>query len=90
MIFSIVKLEGGLGTTYLFEEAKVGTEIKFKKPAGVFTLPADVSDKNLVFICTGTGVAPFRSMVFDLLKKEGHVFITEVYVSARDKNAKMV
>lgn len=68
--FSIVKLEGGLGTTYLFEEAKVGTEIKFKKPAGVFTLPVDVSDKNLVFICTGTGVAPFRSMIFDLLKNE--------------------
>ncbi len=68
--FSIVKLEGGLGTTYLFEEAEVGTEIKFKKPAGVFTLPADVSDKHLVFICTGTGVAPFRSMIFDLLNKE--------------------
>jgi len=68
--FSIVKLEGGLGTSYLFEEAKVGTEIKFKKPAGVFTLPADVSDKKLVFICTGTGVAPFRSMIFDLLKNE--------------------
>lgn len=68
--FSIVKLEGGLGSTYLFEEAEVGTEIKFKKPVGVFTLPADVSDKNLVFICTGTGVAPFRSMIFDLLNKE--------------------
>ncbi len=68
--FSIVKLEGGLGTTYLFEEAEVGTEIKFKKPAGVFTLPADVSDKNLVFICTGTGVAPFRAMIFDLLNNE--------------------
>jgi len=68
--FSIVKLEGGLGTTYLFDEAEVGTEIKFKEPAGVFTLPADVSDKNLVFICTGTGVAPFRAMIFDLLNKE--------------------
>jgi ferredoxin-NADP reductase len=68
--FSIVKLDGGLGTTYLFEEAKVGTEIKFKKPAGVFTLPADVSDENLVFICTGTGVAPFRAMVFDLLQQK--------------------
>jgi len=68
--FSIVKLEGGLGTTYLFDKANVGTEVKFKKPAGVFTLPTDVSDKDLVFICTGTGVAPFRSMIFDLLKNE--------------------
>lgn len=68
--FSVVKLPGGLGTTYLFDEAKVGTEITFKGPAGVFYLPEDVSNKHLVFICTGTGVAPFRSMIFDLINKQ--------------------
>lgn len=68
--FSIVKLEGGAGTKYLFEETKIGTELKFKKPAGIFTLPSDVSDKELVFVCTGTGVAPFRAMIFDVLKQK--------------------
>ena len=68
--FSIVHLEGGLGTTYLFEDVKIGDTIKFKQPAGVFTLPADVSGKDLVFICTGTGIAPFRSMIFDLINNQ--------------------
>ncbi len=60
--FCIGKLEGGLGTTYLFEEAKVGTVLKFKGPDGSFCLPEQL-DNDLVMICTGTGVAPFRSML---------------------------
>jgi ferredoxin-NADP reductase len=58
----IVLLEGGLGTTYLFNEVKVGTEIPFRGAQGVFTLP-DTIEKDLFLICTGTGIAPFRSMV---------------------------
>ncbi|HWB27452.1 MAG TPA: FAD-dependent oxidoreductase [Chitinophagaceae bacterium] len=57
----IVLLEGGLGTTYLFNEVKEGAEIPVRGPQGVFTLPEDL-DKDLFFICTGTGIAPFRSM----------------------------
>ncbi|MBI1342923.1 MAG: oxidoreductase [Terrimonas sp.] len=58
----IVKLEGGLGTSYLFENGKVGLELTFRGPQGVFTLP-DKIEEDLFFICTGTGIAPFRSMV---------------------------
>lgn len=61
----VVKLEGGLGTTYLFESVAVGSEITYKKPAGVFTLKKPI-DRDLVMICTGTGVAPFRSMIHDI------------------------
>ena len=35
-------------------------------------------------------MATDKTKKIDLLKKEGKVFITEVYVSTRDKNAKMV
>ncbi|MEO1436197.1 MAG: FAD-binding oxidoreductase [Bacteroidota bacterium] len=63
--FSIVHLEGGLASKYLFNEVKEGTSIRFKGPTGVFTLPEAIN-KDLVFICTGTGVAPFRSMILDL------------------------
>ncbi len=66
--FIIVRLEKGLATTYLFEEAKIGTPLKFKPPAGVFTLPP-VLDKDLVFVCTGTGVAPFRSMILNIYRE---------------------
>lgn len=58
----IVLLEGGLGTTYLFNEIKVGSTITLRGPVGVFTLP-ETLDKDLYLICTGTGIAPFRSMV---------------------------
>jgi ferredoxin-NADP reductase len=60
--FCIVRLEGGAGTSYLFEKADLGTTLKFKGPDGGFVLPNDLS-KKLVMICTGTGVAPFRSML---------------------------
>ena len=58
----IVLLEGGLGTTYLFNEIKEGSTLTLRGPVGVFTLP-ETLDKDLYLICTGTGIAPFRSMV---------------------------
>lgn len=89
---SIVYLEGGRASQYFFEEVKIGTEVKFKKPDGNFCLPDEIVT-DLVFICTGTGVAPFRSMlqtiqqgkikhknihlVFGTRKKEGILYRNE-------------
>ena len=58
----IVLLESGAGTPYLFREIHVGSELTFRGPQGVFTLPENI-EKDLFFICTGTGIAPFRSML---------------------------
>ncbi|HEX6335180.1 MAG TPA: FAD-dependent oxidoreductase [Flavisolibacter sp.] len=58
----IVLLEKGAGSSYLFNEVQVGSELTFRGPQGVFTLP-DPIDTDLYFICTGTGIAPFRSML---------------------------
>lgn len=66
--FCIVLLEGGAGSTYFFEEVKIGTPIRFKAPAGMFVLPEKI-EKDMVMICTGTGIAPFRSMIWDLYNK---------------------
>ncbi len=57
----IVLVEGGLGTRYLFNEVSVGSELILRGPQGVFVLPP-VIEKDLYFICTGTGIAPFRAM----------------------------
>lgn len=57
----IVLLEGGLGTHYLFNECSIGSQLTLRGPLGVFTLPP-VLDRDIFLICTGTGVAPFRSM----------------------------
>lgn len=58
----IVLLEGGAGTTYLFNHVEVGSELMLRGPVGVFTLPEPL-DKDFYMICTGTGIAPFRSML---------------------------
>ncbi|HEX7457842.1 MAG TPA: FAD-dependent oxidoreductase, partial [Ginsengibacter sp.] len=50
------------GTNYLFNEVNVGSELTIRGPQGVFTLPENI-EKDLFFICTGTGIAPFRSML---------------------------
>jgi ferredoxin-NADP reductase len=58
----IVLDKNGIGTPYLFDEVFVGTEFQFRGPQGVFSLKEPI-DKDLVLICTGTGIAPFRSML---------------------------
>jgi ferredoxin-NADP reductase len=65
----IVHLEGGLGTTYLFNEVAVGSTLLMRGPQGVFVLPKPITT-DLYFICTGTGVAPFRSMLMDIHQKK--------------------
>lgn len=59
----IVLLNGGAGTTYLFNHIMEGSTLILRGPVGVFTLPEHIVDKDLYLICTGTGIAPFRSMV---------------------------
>ena len=70
----IVQLAGGRGTKFLFEEAKVGTSVLSKEPSGVFTLPERPLDFDVVMVCTGTGVAPFRSMLCQRLPWETRRF----------------
>lgn len=57
----VVLAKEGLGTAYLFNEIEVGSELTFRGAQGVFTLH-EPFDKDIFLICTGTGVAPFRSM----------------------------
>ena len=59
----IVLLDDGAGTNYLFNEIKEGSEITLRGPIGVFTLHEEQLEHDLFLICTGTGIAPFRSML---------------------------
>ena len=52
----------GAGTNYIFTEWHVGSALTLRGPQGVFILKEPI-DKDLILVCTGTGVAPFRSMV---------------------------
>ncbi len=75
----VVHLKEGAGSGYLFHEVQPGSEIKFRGPQGTFILPETI-DKDLFLVCTGTGVAPFRSMVhFIKTKKIAHKNIHLVF-----------
>ncbi|MEO7523487.1 MAG: FAD-dependent oxidoreductase [Ferruginibacter sp.] len=57
----IVLDKKGAGTPFLFH-VKIGDELSFRGPQGVFNL-REPMDKDIFMICTGTGIAPFRSML---------------------------
>jgi ferredoxin-NADP reductase len=59
----------GAGTPYIFNEVQEGNDIKFRGPQGIFTLKEPL-DKEIFMICTGTGIAPFRSMIHSIKNKQ--------------------
>lgn len=82
----IVLDKQGAGTNYIFNEVKVGSELSFRGAQGVFTLKEPL-DKDLFLICTGTGIAPFRSMVHHIKNNNiAHKNITLVF-GCRTKNS---
>lgn len=58
----VVFVEHGAGTKYFFQEVKEGSELTIRGPHGLFVLPDEIT-KDIIMICTGTGIAPFRSML---------------------------
>lgn len=62
----IKRVEGGLVTNW-FWTLKTGDSFRIHGPFGKFVLPQPV-EFDPVFVATGTGVAPFRSMALSLLK----------------------
>ncbi|MBC7536139.1 MAG: FAD-dependent oxidoreductase [Ferruginibacter sp.] len=73
----IVLDKTGAGTPYLFDQISVGSEISFRGPQGVFTLKEPL-DKDIFMICTGTGIAPFRSMIHHI--KNNHFPHKNIYL----------
>ena len=52
---------GGPGSTFLFS-LQSGDPVSFRGPAGTFVL-REYRDRRLLFVATGTGLAPIRSML---------------------------
>lgn len=61
----VVLKPDGEATPQLFE-MPIGTVLSVSSPVGRFVLPEEI-EQSVFFICTGTGVAPFRAMIKDLL-----------------------
>ncbi|HAP41119.1 MAG TPA: hypothetical protein DCQ94_15375 [Nitrospira sp.] len=61
-------VQGGPGSSYLFG-LREGDRTSFKGPAGAFYLRDDET-KDLLFVATGTGIAPMRSMILAQLQRQ--------------------
>lgn len=57
------RVHGGPGSEYLFG-LREGDVTSFRGPVGAFTLRD--SQRDLLFVATGTGIAPIRSMLWSL------------------------
>ncbi len=75
----------GVASNYLCD-TQVGDTVKLTGPTGKhFVLPDDneINDHQYVFVATGTGIAPFRGMVMELLeagiKQEIHLIFGTPY-----------
>ncbi len=60
----VTHVEGGPSSTFL-HNLKPGDKIQALGPLGKFTMPLPIK-RDPVFIATGSGIAPFRSMIGDL------------------------
>jgi ferredoxin-NADP reductase len=62
------RVDEGFMSNFLCDRM-VGESVRFHGPHGLFVLKPEVED--VIFVATGTGIAPFRSMVQYLFGKDG-------------------
>jgi ferredoxin-NADP reductase len=80
-----VKLvEGGPGTTYL-NSLKIGESMTGMAPFGDFVFKPK-SGRHALFISTGTGLAPFRSMALSRIFSENKPLSTRILFGARNED----
>ncbi|MDO8496955.1 MAG: FAD-dependent oxidoreductase [bacterium] len=61
----------GKGSEYL-QSLKVGDEAMFQGPAGMFTMRKN--EKDIIFLATGTGIAPIKSILESSPNMKSHLF----------------
>ena len=68
LLFVFKYKEGGRASIWVKELLQPGMMVRMQGPFGLFTVPKDVP-KDIVMICTGTGIAPFRSQILEAKKR---------------------
>ncbi len=73
----VKRVDGGLASNYLFSlQEEAGCTVD--GPYGAFVLPAP-PPQELIFVCTGTGIAPFRSQIQTLFRQGTAVAMTLIF-----------
>lgn len=76
LLFIIAYKPGGRASEWLKHSLDVGDEVRMQGPLGAFGIKEDAQS---LFVCTGTGNAPFRSMISDALKRGFHSRIDMIF-----------
>ncbi len=71
------RVEGGIATNFMWT-LKEGDKLQIQGPLGRFT-PRKPLPKTIIFISTGTGIAPFRSMIHVLLNEKAPCDIWNIF-----------
>ena len=65
--FFIKKYKNGFMSKYLFDEAQINDLLRIEGPIGTFFFRNSFS-KEIIFLATGTGIAPIKSILENLEK----------------------
>ncbi len=75
---AVTRVEGGAASPTL-HGLKVGDELAFDGPHGLFTRDAAAQAEPALFVATGTGLSPFRSMLRHRLLHGPHAPVTLLF-----------
>ena len=78
------RIKGGIATNY-FWTLKQGDKLQVQGPLGRFTL-RQPPPSTIIFVSTGTGIAPFRSMIHVLLDQKASVQIWNIFGNRFDED----
>ena len=75
----VKRIENGLMSTFLTKELKVGDFIDVMLPTGNFYLDSKKKANHYVAICSGSGITPILSMIYQVLNYNSDSFFTLIY-----------
>ncbi|KKP38005.1 MAG: hypothetical protein UR27_C0001G0057 [Candidatus Peregrinibacteria bacterium GW2011_GWA2_33_10] len=83
LLFWVKHIKIGEGSKRL-AQLKIGDEVMLRGPMGEFILREN-SDRDLLFVAGGTGIAPFHSMI-DYIQRKGIKKNINVYFGLKNRN----
>lgn len=79
LVFFIKNYEGGRFSNYLFNEAKINDLLRIEGPIGTFFY-RKTGKKNIVFLATGTGIAPVKAMLEQMDENHSDLIDKNIYL----------
>lgn len=79
---TVQKVEGGIVSTHLFADARVGDVVELEPAFGEMTLP-DILPAKLLFLAAGSGITPLMSLTRELAARGMPVETTLIYWARR-------